>query len=239
MNFLEEVVERAHHALTDEVFDYLLLRGASVEQVKQTRVGYFHKPPVIEGDTPEIKRFRFWAESHDLRDRIIFPLTNPSGQVIGLNTRGYPKKKFDRFIVKSATAEAILFGFTEEVKQKAWETGWLSICEGTFDWFPLNRAAPQSVCVLSANVSNAQVKFLWRFVRTVVTVLDNDSGGDEGRLKLDRRLGRMQEAPQIFRLDYKGKDPGESWDSAVGSWAAKTEAFNKQVRSEIALMGLD
>jgi DNA primase len=106
--------------------------------------------------------------------------------------------------------DAIFFG-AELAMPRIWDTREVYICEGLFDYFPLQRIFPNTICTGTANVSKRQIAFLTRFVDHVNVVFDMDWGGNHFWQRFE---GEYKDSfKSLRRIELRGKDVSEVWES--------------------------
>jgi DNA primase len=88
-----------------------------------------------------------------------------------------------------------------------YETGYLIVVEGIFDYFAVRRVTPNVMAVLTSGVPVACRRFFRRFCRRVVAMLDMDSPGREGADQLAHNSSA--EGYHVIIPTYSEKDPGE------------------------------
>jgi DNA primase len=150
--------------------DYLLSRGMSLEQIEQFRIGYSTRQLAINKD-----RKIFPTSYTGDGGFVIFPLQSLSGKYVGFVSRAITEKRYQKNVLD--TVEPYFFGLNQEALEAIWETKTVFLVEGAFDYFPLQRAFKNTLCLTSANMSVEQNLFLNRFVSTVYLCLDNDKKG--------------------------------------------------------------
>jgi DNA primase len=127
------------------------------------------------------------------RDRIMFPIRDPRGQIVGFGGRilpsSPPSAKIGKYI---NSAETPLFKKSEQLygldqaRQAAATAGYLAVVEGYTDVLMAHQQGiPQVVSTMGTALNPRHVRHLRRFVPRVVLVFDADQGGDAG---VDRAL---------------------------------------------------
>jgi hypothetical protein len=182
--WLNDLVEESQASLSEDVRETLCLRGVSDEQIDMYRIGY------VGGDLPDSigypADFMKWWRGHQdkVTQSYFLPLTNWLGEVRGFQLRPVDrenKQYMDFFLDR---AEPVLFGL-REAAQAVWDTREVIIVEGAFDHLPVQRAAPNVISTLTANVSAPLVRSLKRFVDKVHVFYDNDKPGRDATEKFD------------------------------------------------------
>jgi len=215
-NFLEIILQKSQeHVSKDPAKGYLESRGVTQDEIDQIGLGYFPKeewPPYFKaGASEDIDAYLKWSgKGHWLRGKLVFPMRNPSGHLVGIQTRSPDpdQKDYSKFYLKRSKVDAVFFGI-DVAMPHIWQTREVFLCEGIFDFFPLHRVFPNSVCTGTANVSNKQIEFLRRFVSDVVVVFDTDWGGNEFFDKFNTHY--KGEFDSIIRITPQGKDISAMW----------------------------
>ena len=198
--------------------DYLAARGVSREQIEKIGIGYFPEdvwPPYVKNDSEDSEAYHKWSsKGYRLRGKLVFPMRNGAGMLRGLQIRSPHKeqKDYSKFYLERAKVDAVFFG-AEMALPTIWSRREVYLCEGLFDYFPLQRIFPNTLCTGTANVSNRQIEFLCRFVDDVHVVFDMDWGGNQFWKKFNEMHG--DEFKSLHRITLKGKDVSEMWE-AVG-----------------------
>lgn len=228
-SFLDELVEYAAASHTEDSLEHLYSRGAEPYQIEALQVGFCPKPFQIPKTTEDHKRFlKTFHGGRNLAGKIIFPLRNPQGHVTAISVRGPKEKNYMRFTLARGKAEGVFFGL-DQAFPIIWKDQTVTICEGVFDYFPLARAFPDCVCVLSAVWSRAQMRFFYRYVKHMKIAFDMDQVGREATQKLIRF---HSDRFNIRVLSYPGKDPGDLWED----WGE--DAFLRYFKEEKAWLGV-
>src|SRR5439155_5750404 len=127
------------------------------------------------------------------RDRIIFPIRNTRGQVVGFGGRILPSSSFaDRAPKYYNSSDTPLFAKSEQLygldqaRSAATEAGYLAVVEGYTDVLMAHQLGVcQVVATMGTALNGRHVQQLRRFVSRVVLVFDADAGGSTG---VDRAL---------------------------------------------------
>jgi len=210
----EQITERWQGALTNEATgqiarDYLAKRGVSVEAVKLFRLGY---APEMWDDTVN------WAKSkgHELsvveksglilhkeesnnfydrfRGRLIFPICDEQGRVIGFSGRILSGDEKNAKYVNSPetpifTKSKVFFGL-DKSKRALLEAEYAIICEGQLDLIACYMAGVQNIVAPQGTAFTADhARILKRYVEEVVLCFDSDDAGQNAAVRaLDHLL---------------------------------------------------
>jgi Toprim-like len=200
---------------------YLEQRKISLELAQTTGVGYL--PATIHEHvmaTTEQKRLL-----HRWTERLIFPLSSPSGKgYIGRSLWGW-KVGMDEYTHKALleqehapkrwikTNPAGWFGFDPEQLAES-----LILVEGAFDRLTLLSAGFRETEVIALVGTAAQPSWFPQQVKTILLALDADEGGRDAMQRLAERIARagylVQLCPPV--QDKWGKDWNERWQR-IGS----------------------
>lgn len=222
MSLLEKYLEQAIEP-PEEIIDYLLTRGVTRSQVAQYEIKYFSNNLEIIKRGLGWQEFERWSQKGCLpRNKLVFPLRNSIGELVGFTLQSIQGFK-TKFIMPLSDYEGLFFGLPQAL-QKIWETEEVFIVEGAFDLLPIARLFENSLSLLTTNISMMQICFLERFVKRIFSLLDNDDAGENGFVKLTKKLtGKIE----IIRLPYLAKDPNDLWVK-FGE-----EGFQKAIKSQL------
>jgi DNA primase len=127
------------------------------------------------------------------RDRLLFPIRDARGQVVGFGGRIMPGSPLaDRAPKYYNSCDSQLFNKSEQLygidqaRAAAEKLGYLAIVEGYTDVLMAHQhGVPQVVATMGTALNNRHIQQIRRFVPRVVLVYDADEGGDKG---VDRAL---------------------------------------------------
>lgn len=202
----------------------------SAQQIQEIGIGYFPEgtwPPYMTGTDEDTQSYLQWSsKGYRLRGKLVFPMRNALGMLRGIQIRSPDphKKDYSKFYIERSKVDAIFFGVNPAIEE-IWKKREVYICEGLFDYFPLQRAFPNTLCTGTANVSKRQLEFLCRFVDHVCVVFDSDWGGNQFWKRFERDYGSEFKTTQ--RLEIRGKDVSDMW-SSMGE-----ERFYQNIRSHV------
>jgi DNA primase len=207
--------------------EYLADRGFSESVTREFRVGY--APSAWDrmivgaqrsGFTPEelvaaglAQRGRGGALYDRFRARIMFPLANARGRVLGFGARAMAEGRGPKYLNTSENElyhkGRQLFGI-DLARREAAKGGRIVVVEGYTDVLALHQAGiRESVAIMGTALTQEQLAELARSAPRVVLALDADRSGQEAMLRAaraaeDRRVDlRVAELPE-------GKDPAEA-----------------------------
>lgn len=224
-----------------EATEYLVRRGVKSETIAKWRIGYAPGPPRggwREGKehlkaagftetellkTGLVKNTDSGKESFDVfRDRVMFPMAEPSGKVVAFSGRILTKDSDAPKYVNSPETELykksdLLFGY-DKAKQGIRNLGFSLIVEGQFDVVMCHQAGyANTVAVSGTALTLHHVQLLERLSHKVVLALDADRAGiaamkRAAELMLNRGLDvKVAEMPQ-------GEDPADMIQADVSNF---------------------
>jgi DNA primase len=218
---MEKIVQKAHRYLkegkqTSKARSYLNQRAVEDQHIDQYTLGYF--PPSIDVfdtlsfDSPVWRRFKSRFQSHHLSNKLVFPVTDAVGDVVGIHVRtpSFDLKDYMKFYVGRSSAAARFFG-TDRAMPYIWKHRSIVLCEGLFDLFPIARITPLVLCTLTASMSEADVRFLQRYVDDVYLAPDNDEQGERMADIFEYKYG--SHFTKVDRVRFRGDDLSECWSS--------------------------
>ena len=211
----EQITQRWQAALTGEADgkiarDYLAKRGVSDEAVKLFRLGY---APEVWDDTVNWARnkgyepglvekagliLRKEGSEHfypRFRGRLIFPINDEQGRVIGFSGRILSGDENVAKYVNSPetmifTKSKVFFGL-DKSKRALLDAGYAVVCEGQLDLIACYMAGVQNIVAPQGTAFTADhARILKRYVEEVVLCFDSDDAGQNAAVRsLDHLLG--------------------------------------------------
>ncbi len=211
---------------------YLQNRGVSSDTIAKWRIGYAPGPPdhgwrELKNELEQqkftsielvkaglVKEADAGKEPYDLfRDRIIFPIFDPSGKVIAYSGRILTKDSEAPKYVNSPETELfnkseILYGY-DKAKQGIRSMDFSLVVEGQFDVVMCHQAGYHNTVAVSGTALTAHhVMILQRLSNKVVLALDGDRAGIAAVKKsADIMLSRGMDVKVAHMKD--GKDPAD------------------------------
>ncbi len=146
------------------------------------------------------------------RARIMFPLCDMRGRVLGFGARGMREDQKPKYLNTSDNEiyhkGLHLYG-ADLARAQATKAGDVILCEGYTDVIALHQAGfRNAVGVMGTALTEQQVGELSRLARTVLLALDADSAGQEAMLKAYRLAERRKLQLRVVELPA-GADPAE------------------------------
>lgn len=203
MGFLEDLVEYSSNRVEEESsLEFFRGRSISLQACFLSRVGF------VDGETPFFEdpfrnhedcdinrcdycRFTSWfykGKECRFNGHVLFPLTDFKNRVIGFSLRGIKKKSFESFLTRRDTS-AVLFKSTRAISE-IYEQNAVYITEGPVDLLSLLEAEiPNSVAIMTNNMSKNQVRWLNRISDHFYLAMDQDEAGNLGSQNAKYRLG--------------------------------------------------
>lgn len=225
--FYSRELEREHEAQA-----YLEKRGVKIETVAKWRIGYAPGPPnggwreakeyleAKEYSKDEltkaglIKQTDAGKEPFDVfRDRIVFPMADPSGKVVAFSGRIlHPDEKAPKYVNSPETLlykkSELLYGY-DKAKEGIRKLNFSLIVEGQFDVVMCHQAGyNNTVAVSGTALTQHHVHLLERLSDKVVLALDADRAGINAMKKgAEVMLGRGLDV-KVAELPL-GQDPAD------------------------------
>lgn len=206
--------------------DYLAKRGVSAEMVKLFRIGYApnsweatlkwaqsrkYRPELLDLAGLTIRREESAGRYDRFRGRLMFPICNEQGKVVGFSGRVLdPDAKEAKYVNSPETPifnkGRILFGL-DKTKRAIVEAKHAVICEGQLDMIACYQAGIENVVAPQGTAfTEAHGRMLKRHADEVVLCFDSDAAGQNAAV---RSIDALIEAELIVRVAEipKGHDP--------------------------------
>ncbi|MEZ0182625.1 DNA primase [Flavobacterium oncorhynchi] len=228
VNFMTEEFQKQFHKLEDNSWAKELIiseRKFSKEVIENFMLGFapnkrdFISSTAINTGTLEIAKSLGYTKTENgssydfLRNRIIFPIQNEKGEVIGFGGRtdnSEESKQYAKYLnspeSKLYQKEKVLYGIWQ-AKKSIVSSGKAIMMEGYTDVIALHQnGVTNSIAPCGTALTELQVKLLSRFCKHVVLFLDGDSAGHKAAVRsIDLYL------KQGFKVDIviclEGQDP--------------------------------
>ncbi|MDD3679779.1 MAG: DNA primase [Candidatus Shapirobacteria bacterium] len=162
------------------------------------------------------------------RDRIMFPLYDPRGNIAGFSGRIIkPQENTGKYINTPETMiyhkSQLLFGFSQ-AKEALRKTKQAVVVEGEFDMIsPFQIGVKNIVAIKGSALTEEQIRLLGRYVEELILALDADSAGDAAARRGIQLAVNEGLNVKVVSLGDKFKDPDEAA-------RADPEFFKKQVK---------
>lgn len=155
------------------------------------------------------------------RDRLMFPILDVSGRVVGFGGRTLKKDEPAKYLNTPQTLiynkSAVLYGLYQ-AKDAIKKDGFCILVEGYMDVIPSHQAGIKNVVAISGTaLTPEQIKILKRYSNKISLALDMDTAG---RQAASRSIDvALQEEMDIKVISLsQGKDPGECIKNNVQDW---------------------
>jgi DNA primase len=238
--FMRNLHEKSEHT---HALQYLLERGLSVETIRHWRIGYasaewrllrshLAEKEYTDEEMEAVGLIKAKEEStkgdyYDrFRSRIIFPITDTSGRVVGFSGRIFPQdndtaKYLNSPETKFYNKSQVLFGFSE-AKQAMRKSDRAIIVEGQMDILMSHQQGfVNTVAVSGTALTETQLETIRRFTNNITFAFDPDNAGMNAALRSARIALAMGMDVKVARLP-KGEDPAllilhkpEEWKHAL------------------------
>lgn len=236
------------HAQGKPAREYLVQRGVTAQSRTIFSLGYSlplwdglttfltkkkHYDPTIVEQTGLILRRRGGGFYDRFRHRLVFPLRNHRGQVVGFSGRmmaplpGQEEHEEPKYINTPETSlyhkGHMIYGYSE-LLQPIRQSKEIILVEGEFDVISSSQAHVDNVGGLKGSALTAEhAKLLGRTVDTIILSLDADSAGIEATkraITVIKNTPVSRETPLELRVlpIAGGKDPDEVARTDPGAW---------------------
>lgn len=220
----------------DHVRDYLRRRGINLEVAKAWQLGW--APP----DFRELRRLAATRRINDkllneayllgesprgaypvFRDRLMFPIRNVRGEVVGFSGRIMQADQDPRKYVNTAETAAfrkgeLLFGLYKATSAIAKAGMSVVICEGQLDVIACHENADirNAVAGLGTAFTDEHARILAKYAKKAILCYDGDQAGINASEKTYRKL--VQAGLEVYQAELP---PGEDPDSLIRTRGAE------------------
>jgi DNA primase len=227
---LEDLLEYYHFGLASEegksARDYLFKRGLDIPILETFKIGYALKDGVTtiqylikRGHLRNvIESLGITASSNQqvdrLAGRIIFPIHNRDGRVVGFSGRLLDTIEGQAKYVNSTdspifTKGQILYNY-HQVKLASKRAGYVYLMEGFMDVIALHRAnIPQAIALMGTAVTSQHIKLLQSLGVEIRICLDQDEAGQTAMMKMIQPLSKANVAFRFVIADQETRDADE------------------------------
>jgi DNA primase len=240
---LEELLDRAAAFYSSYLWeseeagkarDYLARRGLREEVLRNFGVGYAPSAwdkLLVRGQqagftVPELRgvglvqQGRSGGEYDRFRERIMFPIRDRRGRVVGFGGRAMRPDQGAKYVNTAETEffhkSQILYG-VDRAKAAIAKAGRAVVVEGYTDVLALHQAGiEEAVAVMGTAITGEQVKELSGMVDEVVLALDADSAGQEAMLRAQSVAAGRRMRLRVAAMPA-GEDPAEMMAVAEGA----------------------
>jgi DNA primase len=202
--YYQENLKRSGPALK-----YLADRGINGQTIEEFRLGYsersnykvdFAKRLGVPLDalfsSGILKMREGGGETYDIfRGRIVIPILDGNGKVVGFGGRGLAKDALPKYINSPESPvfskRSLLYGL-DKAKREITDKDEAIIVEGYFDLISLHAAGLRnSVATLGTSVTEDQISRLRNYTENITLMLDGDDAGVKSALRLITLFGEM------------------------------------------------
>ena len=238
------------HPLGKEALDYVLNRGITLDTIKTFNIGFspkdsrhlinyiskknFSQKDLIETGTFGISNYN--KQLYDrFQDRLIFPLPNYRGNIVGFSGRILPSSQnpnLAKYINSPETPiyhkSQMLFGLNLSKEPIRIENS-VIVTEGEFDMISPYQAGIKNIVALKGTAfTPEQLQLLRRYTDTLILALDSDFAGSNAARKSIELADSMAFDIKVLTLGDKYKDP----DEAI---KADLDFFKSQLKNTISV----
>lgn len=202
--FLDSLVNRLHKSIFryQDVLNYLHSRQITDTDIRTYELGYNKIIGVPEDPNPERQRFMDDCnKGRKLENKIIFPIKDALGHVVGIIGRSIETKEFKKFVTNEGKYTGFFFGLFQALPY-IYKENRVFVVEGPFDFNALVKVFPNTVASLISGISEPQYEYLRLYCDTIISVFDTDKAGKKGRDKALKCEG-------VFSMDIGYKDPAK------------------------------
>ncbi len=216
-------------AIGEQSRAYLKKRGISSETLKKFRIGF--APQKRNALKTQLRKEGFsetclleagllikpdQGETYDrFRDRIIFPIGDPRGTIIGFGGRARREDATAKYLNSPETPlfhkGGVIYGLAQ-ARKPAFDAGKLLVLEGYMDVLSLHEAGiHHAVAGMGTALTEEQLRLIWRITPEPVICLDGDAAGRRAASRLmARALPELRSGHGLrFAALPEGKDPDE------------------------------
>lgn len=211
-----------------KLLKYLKSRGLSKETVKEFQIGYAPKENYIR--KLNIKNANqaglIYQGNPRLYNRIVFPILNSNGKVIGFNGRRLPnREKGAKYLnipnTKAYKKSKVLYNLYR-AKDFIRKKGYSILVEGNMDVISLyDKGIREILGSCGTAITSHQIKKIKRYCDKVFLLLDSDEAGGKATLKAGFTCLKNNLYVKVIPLP-EGKDPADFFESK--------EMFNTYVK---------
>jgi DNA primase len=237
------------HPLGKNALDYLTKRGITSATIEQFQIGY---APVEDRLISNFLKKQKYTQSELIasgnfmqsnygnfvydrfKNRIIFPLSDSRGQVLGFSGRILPNAgdNMAKYINSPETAlyhkSQLLFGLFQ-AREAIRQQNFVIVTEGEFDMLsPFQKDIKNIVAIKGTAFTKDQLNILRRFTDTLVLALDSDFAGSAAAIKSIEMADSLEFDIKVLILSDKYKDPDEAVNDDL-------KFFQKQLKNSISI----
>lgn len=208
-----------------DALNYLYSRGITDEYIKEFKIGlapkqydYLHqalnKKSITTIDQIELGLVKdVNGKVHDIfRNRIIFSVTNPAGQIIGFSGRIYQDSDQAKYINSMETPlfhkGEVLYHF-DKASIEARKSNQIFIFEGFMDVISVTKAGiKNAIATMGTAMTREHLNIITRITKNIVLFFDGDEAGIKALKRSTELLSQMNIVPNAVILP-DGLDPDD------------------------------
>ena len=246
--FLSHCVNSIFKSENQNIMDYLKKRNLKIETIKEFGIGFAKESAVFDMRIKNLfKREELLLSGlyyerdnkeiiNRFNSRIVFPIKNLSGDVIGFGGRATNNKSLAKYINSPETEfykkGKIVFNL-DKAKNFRHETSEVIIVEGYLDVITLHQNGFKNVVSNSGTaITENQLNLIWRFFSNPTICLDGDESGVKAAERASERLfpNLSSEKKLFFSIITNGMDPDDLLRKKG------VEEFKKVLKSKIDII---
>lgn len=207
--FLDAMAMTLHGSIFryEPAMSYLASRGVTEEEIRLYKIGYSRIISVPREESPEYETFiKQTDKGRKFENKIIFPIFDVLGRVLGLFGRAIDSKEFKFFLTKEGKHIGALLGLHQALNY-IYDTEKVFVVEGPFDLLSFRKVFPNTVSSITAGLYENQYRMLNMYAKTIVTVFDSDTAGREAA---EKALNRWK---NIVNVNLGYHDPNDCFRS--------------------------
>lgn len=196
----------------------------SVSEFLTKKKGYSEEDLVYAGITIRSDNGRYYDR---FRGRVMFPLKDHRGQVVGFSGRTISGDTTEAKYINSPETSIyhkgrMLYGLWEN-KEYIRKTDSLILVEGELDVLPSWQANVKNVAAIKGSAFTEEMgQLIARYTRNVAMSLDSDSAGQEAIKRAVKVAEPLDLSIRVVQITG-GKDPGDVATENPGSWREMTK----------------
>lgn len=220
------------HPLGKSALDYVLKRGITLDTIKKFKIGFSPENPQILINFLTKKGFKIFdliatgtfgksqynSSLYDrFQGRLVFPLSDSRGKVLGFSGRILPTSKNQNSAKYINSPETEIYKKSQNLfglhlaKDAIRRENFVIVTEGEFDMIsPFQAGIENIVAIKGTAFTEEQLQLLRRFTDTLVLGLDSDFAGNNAARKSIELADSMEFDIKVLILGDKYKDPDEA-----------------------------
>ncbi|MBT4722644.1 DNA primase [Candidatus Falkowbacteria bacterium] len=220
-----------------KAFDYIKKRGLSDKTILDFKIGYaddswdtvlnllkqkgFNENEIFEAGLTVKKDKGGFGYYDRFRDRVIFPIQDIHGNVIGFTARAMKEEEGAKYINTPETPiyykGRVLYGL-DKAKLELRKQDYVVVVEGNMDVITCHQAGFVNVIACSGTaLTPDQIKLIQRYTNNFILSLDQDDAGQTATRRTIDLLYKVDANIKINKL-ISGKDPDECIKDDPENW---------------------